>query len=419
MEINRKTLGNGLVLLHVEKPDTRMVAVNTLYRVGSANDPAECTGMAHLVEHLMFTGTAQARDFDAVLQDAGGENNAYTCEDYTLYYDLLPAQNLETALWLESDRMAHMRFRTTSMEVQRKVVMEEFKLTELNQPYGDVPRLIAERMWPAAHPYSWPVIGKSLAHIRQVTLRQVSRWHRKFYSPSNAILSIVGGISWRETEKLVERYFGHVKAGRYTRPNTLLHPAPPSRRHSRTVSRNVPDNLLVRAYRAPSRIDADFPAADLISDILGNGKSSWLYRYFVEESRLLLSVDASVDVRMGESLLVIECVLAAGVTREQVSRPLDRMLYDRLCKQLVTEAELQKALHKYETYWNLQLTDTQQLAELLAYYELMGRAEDILIDLPNYKHTTPERIQSVARRIFRRSNGFELFYHHPAPSDTD
>lgn len=416
MEINRKTLSNGLTLLHVEKPRTRMVAVNTLYRVGSANDPERCTGMAHLVEHLMFSGTPHARDFDAILQDAGGENNAYTCEDYTNYYDLLPAQNVETALWLESDRMAHMRFRTSTMEVQRKVVMEEFKLTELNQPYGDVPRLIAERVWPPAHPYSWPVIGKSLSHIRQITLSQANRFLRKFYNPSNAILSIVGGISWRETERLVEKHFGPVKPNRYTRPGTWLEPAPPSRRHSRTVCRQVPDNLLVRVYRAPSRIDADFPAADLISDILGNGKSSWLYKQLVEDSRLLLSVDASVDVRMGESLFTIECVLAPGVTRKQVSRSLDKTLYGRLCERKVTGAELQKVLHKYETYWDLQLTDTQQLAELLAYYELAGRAETLLSDLSAYKLTTPERIQDTARRIFRHGNSFELFYHHPAPS---
>lgn len=417
MEINRKTLSNGLTLLHVEKPGTRMVAVNTLYRVGSANDPEQSTGMAHLVEHLMFSGTAHARDFDAILQDAGGENNAYTCEDYTNYYDLLPAQNIETALWLESDRMAHMRFRTASMEVQRKVVMEEFKLTELNQPYGDVPRLIAERVWPSLHPYSWPVIGKSLSHIRQITLPQVTRFHRKFYSPSNAILSIAGGIPWPETERLVEQYFGQIRANQYARAASWLLPAPHTRRHSRTVCRQVPDNLLVRVYRAPSRLDTDFPATDLISDILGNGKSSWLYKHFVEDSRLLLSVDASVDVRMGESLFTIECVLAPGVTRRQVSQSLDKMLYGKLCSQSVSERELQKVLHKYETYWNLQLTDTQQLAELLAYYELMGRAEDLLSDLSNYKLVTPAHIQKTARRIFRHDNSFELFYHHPAPSN--
>jgi len=409
MKINRKTLGNGLVVVHVEKPNTNMVSVNVLYRVGSGHEDWEHTGFAHLFEHLMFGGSHQAPDFDAELQEVGGENNAFTCEDYTEFYDLLPARNIETALWLESDRMENLNICVHSLEVQRKVVMEEFKLTSLNQPYGDVPHLLAEMAWPAPCGYNWPVIGRNLDHIASATLSQVEDFYRRFYNPANAILCISGGVMWEDVQDLVDKYFARIPNDVRCVRTECVPLASPIECHKKTVFRDVPNDLLVRAFRIPSRKSPMFPECDLISDLLGNGHSSLLYDYFVTRSREMLSVDASVDVRLGNGLLVIEAVLSRGVSRKGLLHDLNSMM--RTFKQRkVLEADLEKVKNKFETNWELQLSEPQQMAEMLAYYELLGDASLLLDEVERYKKVTTEDVLRVARYVMRPSNRCDLFY---------
>lgn len=411
MKINRKTLGNGLVVVHVEKPDTNMVSVNVLYRVGSGHEDREHTGFAHLFEHLMFGGSHQAPDFDAELQEAGGENNAFTCEDYTEFYDLLPARNIETALWLESDRMEHLDICAHSLEVQRKVVMEEFKLTSLNQPYGDVPHLLADMAWPAPSSYNWPVIGQNLDHIASATLGQVEDFYRRFYNPANAILCIVGGVMWEDVQRLVDKYFARIPNDALFVRTESVPLAPPIVNHAQKVYRDVPDDLLIRAYRIPSRRSPIFPVCDLISDLLGNGQSSLLYDYFVTRNREMLSVDASVDVRLGNGLLVIEGILSPNMVRKSLLRDLNSVLRT-FKKTKVSSAELEKVKNKFEANWELQLSDTQQMAELLAYYELLGDARMILDEVERYRKVTTHDVLEVAHSVMRPSNRCDLFYLH-------
>ena len=284
-----------------------MVCVNILYQVGSRNESPDHTGFAHLFEHLMFGGTPRVPDFDLVLQEACGDNNAFTTEDITNYYITIPAQNIETALWLEADRMAGLAFTDQSLEVQRKVVMEEFKLSYLNQPYGDLSHLLFRKAFPKDHPYSWPTIGKKLSHIRTATMAQVKDFFHRYYRPDNAILCLVGNISWEQTKQLVEKWFVEneelrmkneewkikneelrMKNEEYQLPSmeyhgsslqssqdssfSILH----SSFRSVRVHRSVPSDLLLMAFHIPSRLDDRFQACDMISDVLANGKSSRL-----------------------------------------------------------------------------------------------------------------------------------------------
>lgn len=409
MQINKKTLANGLTLIHVERPATRMVTVNTLFRVGSRNEDPAHTGFAHLFEHLMFGGTEAVPDFDTPLQEAGGENNAFTCEDFTNYYDQLPACHIETALWLESDRMRGLDLGGHSLEVQRKVVMEEFKLTSLNQPYGDIPHLLAAMAWPEPSGYNWPVIGRDLDHIRRATRPQVRRFFSQHYRPSNAILSIVGGITWEDTQRLVDKYYADIPDTPTARPTATPPAAPPVRQHQLRVCRPVPDSVLMLAYRIPPRTHPDFAACDLLSDILGNGPSSRLYRGLVEERPLFLTVDASVDGRLGEGILVVEGDVRPDVERWQACHSIEACLRE-LKQQEVPAAELEKLQNKFETHFALMLADSRQLAEMLAYYEMLGDARLIEREVDAYRSVTPAQLQRVARHVFTQRNCCHLYY---------
>lgn len=410
MKINKKTLANGLTLIHVERPATRMVTVNTLFRVGSRNEHPAHTGFAHLFEHLMFGGTKAVPDFDTQLQEAGGENNAFTCEDFTNYYDLLPACHIETALWLESDRLRGLDLDGRSLEVQRKVVMEEFKLTSLNQPYGDIPHLLAAMVWPEPSSYNWPVIGSDLSHIRRATRAQVRRFFSRHYRPSNAILSIVGGITWEDTQRLVEKYYADIPDNGPARATAALPPiAPPVRQHQLRVRRPVPDSVLLLAYRIPPRTHPDFAACDLLSDVLGNGPSSRLYRRLVEQQPLFLNIDASVDGRLGDGMLVVEGEVHPEVGRWQAAHSIEACLRE-LKEQVVPPQELEKLQNKFETHFAHLLTDGRQLAEMLAYYEMLGDARMIEREVETYRSVTPAELRRVARKVFTQHNRCHLFY---------
>ncbi len=407
MHISSHTLPNGLRILHSEDTSTQMVSVNILYKVGARNERPEQTGFAHLFEHLMFGGSVNIPDYDTPLQLAGGENNAYTTNDYTNYYITLPASNIETAFWLESDRMLSLAFTPESLEVQRKVVMEEFKQHYLNQPYGDVSHLIA-RLSYKQHPYRWPTIGLELSHIADATMDDVKAFFHRFYAPNNAILSVVGNISFERTLELAEKWFGDIPSRDIDR-TPIPHEPPMQRQRRMTVRRNVPSDLLYMAFHIPPRTDADFPACDMISDILANGHSSRLYRRLVEGERLFTSLDAYVSGRIDTGQLFIVGMPADGVDIRTAEAAVWKEL-DLLCHETPSDHEFEKVKNKFESATATELSDYQHRSAELAYMEMLGDANLINKEIDTYRSVTPQHFHRVCRKVLRRRNSCVLHY---------
>lgn len=413
--IHRLRLENGLRVVHVEDRTTQMVTVNTLYAVGSRNELPERTGFAHLFEHLMFGGTTAEPDFDRPLQEACGDNNAFTTNDYTNYYDTLPVQNIEVALRLESDRMRSLAFTPRSLEVQRKVVVEEFHQNYICQPYGDMLHLLSSLCFPPGHSYSWPTIGLVPEHISTATMEEVKRFFQCYYRPSNAILCIVGNITWERTQELVHKWYDDVPAvpqvlAEDIQASVRTEPQWPHRRQRRlTVRRDVPNEVLVLAFSIPSRLHPDFAACDMLSDVLGNGRSSLLWRRLVEEQHLLTHVDASVNANMGDGLLVIEALPAPGVALGSAEEALWECIADLRCKPL-EERTLEKVKNKFEACEAMQSIDIPHVAHRLALFEMLGDAHLIDEEIPTYRAVTSRQLHAIARRILTKVNSFVLSY---------
>ncbi len=407
MHINTHTLANGLRVLHSEDLSTQMVSVNLLYKVGSRNESEKQTGFAHLFEHLMFGGSVNIPDFDTPLQLASGENNAFTTNDYTNYYITIPAANIETAFWLESDRMLSLAFTPESLEVQRKVVMEEFKQHYLNQPYGDLSHIMAALAY-KVHPYRWPTIGLELSHIANATMDDVKAFFHRFYAPNNAILSVVGNISFEETVRLADKWFGPIPAREVDRTPVPQEP-PMVRQRRKTVRRNVPSDLLYMAFAVPGRTDADFPACDMITDVLANGHSSRFYKHLVEERKLFTSLDAYVSGRIDTGQIFIAGMPSDGVDIHDAERAVWEEL-DRMCHERVSEHELDKVKNKFESNAAAEFTDYQHCSAELAYMEMLGDADLVNHEIEAYRSVTAEQLLRVCRRVLRRKNSCVLHY---------
>lgn len=408
IEIQRHTLDNGLRIVHNKNAATGMVAVNLLYQVGSRNEQYEYTGMAHLLEHLMFGGSANAPCFDRILQEAGGENNAWTNNDITNYYEILPVQNIETALWIEADRMENLLLGDKALEVQRNVVQEEFKQRCLNAPYGDAGHILRRNVY-HCHPYRWPVIGKSLEDIETVPKEVVRDFYHRFYVPDNAILSVVGNIDSDRLFRLVEKYFGHIAAG--NRPKSVL-PVEPRQTEARVeqVQRNVPHNMLIKAYRMCDRNSADYHASDMISDILSNGRSSRFYQNIYAKGNMVSSIDASITGDIDEGMLVVKAQLLPGVSYEVVEAAIDKEL-DMLKTQLTDVRELDKLKNRYESNALFSNINNDERAANLAYYEMLGDANMINRVIDDYRQTTPEAIRRVSQYLLDERNSTTIYYN--------
>ena len=406
-KINRHTLDNGLRLVHYEDASTQMVALNIVYDVGARDEHPQHTGFAHLFEHLMFGGSVNIPDYDTPLQLAGGENNAWTNNDITNYYLTVPKANVETGFWLESDRMLGLAFSEHSLEVQREVVMEEFKQRCLNQPYGDVGHLLRPLAY-QVHPYRWPTIGKELSHIAQATLQEVEDFFYRYYAPNNAVLAVTGNISWEETLRLTEKWFAPVP---YRHVPERHLPAEPEQQAERrlTVERNVPLDALFMVYHMCSRDDADYYAFDILSDILSNGRSSRLIRHLVQEQNLFSSIDAYISGSRDAGLFHISGKPAAGVSLEQAEAAVRKEL-EQLQQQPVEAAELEKVKNKFESTQIFGNINYLNVATNLAWYELTGQAEDINQTVERYRAVTSGQLQAVARQAFRQENCSVLHY---------
>ena len=407
IQVNHYTLPNGLRIVHNEDNSTQMVALNLLYDVGARDEDPEHTGFAHLFEHLMFGGSVNIPDYDTPVQNAGGENNAWTNNDITNYYITLPYQNVETGFWLESDRMLSLDFSPQSLEVQRQVVIEEFKQRNLNQPYGDASHLLREMAY-QTHPYRWPTIGKEISHIANATLDEVKSFFYRFYAPNNAILAVTGHISFDETVRLAEKWFGPILA-REIPKRQLPAESPQTAIRRRSVERRVPVDALYMAFHMCNRYHREYHVFDIITDLLSNGRSSRFIQTLVQEKKLFTSIDAYISGSLDEGLLHITGKPASGVTLEQAEEAVWQEL-DKLKTVPVTEDELEKVKNRYESEQIFNNINYLNVATNLAFFELLGRAEDINLEVGKYRSVTVGQIQDTARRTFVPENCNILYY---------
>jgi len=400
-------LNNGLKVIVHEDASTPMVAVNVLYDVGAKDEEPEKTGFAHLFEHLMFGGSINAEDFDAPLQRAGGESNAFTSNDITNYYDTLPAANIETALWLESDRMMSLAFSEQSLAIQKKVVCEEYRENYINKPYGDVWHKIRQLAY-TTHAYRWPTIGKELSHIEDATLDYVKHFFHKHYNPSNAILVIAGGVKMKNIKPLVEKWFAPIPAGvKYNRALTKE----PTQKASRflEVTADVPTTCLFKVYHMAERDSDRFYYADTLSDILSNGSSSRLYQNLVKGKNLFTDLDAYVLGSDDAGLFIVEGKLADNTNMKDAEDAIEEEL-NLIKHELVKEPELQKVKNKTESNFVFSNSKLLYKAMNLAIYERMGNANLVNNEVDQYLKITAEDLKKEANLIFDANNCSTMHY---------
>ena len=405
--IIRLTLENGLRLVHHEDTSTQMVALNIVYDVGARDEHPDHTGFAHLFEHLMFGGSRHIPDYDTPLQLAGGENNAWTNNDITNYYLTVPKANVETGFWLESDRMLGLDFSEHSLEVQRGVVMEEFKQRCLNQPYGDVGHLLRPLAY-KVHPYRWPTIGKELSHIAQATLDEVRTFFYRHYAPNNAVLAVTGNISWKETVRLTQKWFGDIPRREVPVRQLAQEPTQDEERRLE-VKRPVPVDALFMAFHMCRRDEPNYYAFDILSDLLANGRSSRLNQRLVQERKLFSNIDAYISGSRDAGLLQISGRPSAGVTLEEAEDAIWEEL-DLLRHKTVDERELEKVKNKFESTQIFGNINYLNVATNLAWFELTGQAEDINEEVSHYRTVTIGHLREVSHQALRRENSVVLHY---------
>ncbi|WP_025762421.1 M16 family metallopeptidase [Dyadobacter tibetensis] len=402
------TLENGLQVFVHEDFATPMAAVNILYNVGSRDEDENRTGFAHLFEHLMFGGSKNIPDYDIPVQRVGGENNAFTSPDITNYYITLPARNIETAFWLESDRMMSLSFDPNVLEVQRKVVIEEFKQRYLNQPYGDMWLKLRPLAY-SQHPYRWATIGKDISHIEEATMEEVQAFFYKFYRPNNAVMVVAGAVHTHDVRMLAEKYFGPIPSGPIYQRNLPKEPIQTAPRFLET-SAQVPLNSLVKVFHMPGRYDKDYYAGDLLSDILGRGKSSRLYRSLLKESPFFNSISASVTASLDPGLLLIKGNLNPGVDMKEADEAVNEILATML-SQPVEEQELAKVKNQTEATLAFSEVELLNRAMNLAFAANAGNVDWANEDADIIHNLSTEDLYVAAQNILRPANASTLYYH--------
>jgi zinc protease len=401
------TLPNGLRCLVHEDFTTPLAVLNILYDVGSRDESPDQTGFAHLFEHLMFSGSVNVPNYDEPLQKVGGENNAFTSQDITNYYLSLPAANIETGFWLESDRMLDLAFSENGLDVQRKVVVEEFKQNYLNQPYGDV-WLKLKPLAYQTHPYQWNTIGKEISHIEEAEMADVRAFFRQHYAPQNAILVVAGAVAFEEVKRLTEKWFGPIAGGEY-RPRQL--PQEPAQTEARRteVTAAVPLSALYKAWHMPARNDPRYHAVDLLSDVLGRGKSSRLHQKLVKELQLFNNVSSSLTGSLDPGLLVVSGKLNAGVTLEEADRAVEAVVAEFLREEIPTE-ELEKVKNQAEAGLVFGEIELLNRALALAIGKLLGNANLVNEEPALLQAVTPAEVREAAELVLRPENCSTLYY---------
>ena len=407
VNFERFSLSNGLRVIVHQDTSTPMAVVNVMYDVGARDEDANRTGFAHLFEHLMFGGSVNIPVYDEPLQMAGGENNAYTTNDLTNYYIQLPAENLETAFWLESDRMLSLAFTDNSLEVQRKVVCEEFKEHYLNKPYGDVWLKLRDLAY-EVHPYRWMTIGKELSHIETAQLQDVKDFFFKHYTPANAVLTVAGNVNTGEIKRLAEKWFGNIPAGEKYVRNLPQEPGQTAPAHLE-VKAPVPLDALYKCWHIYPRLDKRYYVTDLITEILGGGASSRLFQSLVKEQQLFSSIQCSHFGSIDAGLLYIDGKLIKGITMKQGEEAINIEL-DKMKRQLVDRTELEKVKNKTESLMAFEDISLVNRANSLATYELLGDADLMNKELAMYQAVTEKEIQQECCNIFVDSNCSTMYY---------
>lgn len=404
---NKFTLKNGLTVLHHEDTSSQLCVLNTLYRVGSKDENPNHTGFAHLFEHLMFGGSINIKDFDSELQKVGGESNAFTSNDITNYYVTLPANNIETGFWLESDRMLSLAFSQESLNVQKNVVIEEFKERYLNQPYGDIWLKLLPLVY-KKHPYSWPTIGKDISHIENSSLDDVISFFKRFYSPNNAILSVVGNITLEKTKQLVEKWYNDIPSQIMSREPYPFEPIQTEPKKE-TFAADVPLDVVVKAYHSCKRMHKDYYTTDLLCDILGTGRSSRLYNSLVKGKKLFSELDCYLTGDIETGLFIIEGKAISGVNIYEAELAINSEIA-LLIKEGIKIDELQKVKNKAET--NIKFNDLGVLnkAMKLAYCEVLGDINLMNTEVDQYSGVETADIIALAKKILNENNCSTLYY---------
>jgi zinc protease len=401
------TLDNGLRVIVHEDHTVQIAVMNILYDVGSRDERPDKTGFAHLFEHLMFGGSVNIPSYDEPLQVVGGENNAFTNTDITNYYLTLPASNLETGFWLESDRMLSLSFDPQVLEVQRKVVIEEFKQRYLNQPYGDVWLKLRPLAY-TQHPYQWATIGKEISHIENATLQDVKDFFFTYYVPCNAVLVVAGNVTVNQVKDLAKKWFESIPGGikpvrRLTyEPNQL-------QKRMEKITAKVPAHALYKAYHMPGRFDSGFHAADLLSDVLGRGHSSRLYNQLVKERELFTSISSFTMGTIDPGLIVVNGRLKPGIEVEQAEAAIDEII-DDLIANGATEEELTKTKNQALTTIEFEKVEVMNRAMNLAFTALSGDVESVNHESEKIAGITLNDIQKSAAEILRQENSSVLYY---------
>jgi zinc protease len=407
IQFERFTMANGLRVIVHQDTSTPMAVMNIMYDVGARDENPAQTGFAHLFEHLMFGGSVNIPDYDEPLQMAGGENNAYTTNDLTNYYIQLPAQNLETAFWLESDRMLSLAFGEKSLETQRKVVCEEFKEHYLTKPYGDVWHKMRELAY-QKHPYRWMTIGKELSHIEEAKLDDVKNFFFKHYRPVNAVLVVAGNVTTERVKELAEKWFGDIPTGeKYVRNLPQEEAQTTARRLA--IKADVPLDAFYKCWHMGSRLDKSYHAVDLLTDILSGGGSSRLYQALVKEKQLFSNIECHHFGSTDNGLVTVEGKLVKGVMIADAEKAVEAEL-EKIKNELVSEAELQKVKNKTESMIAFEDMSVMSRANSLAYYEILGDASWMNEELDKYAAVTVADIQEQAKQIFREENSNTLYY---------
>lgn len=407
IKFDKFTLDNGLIVLVHRDETTPVVAFNVLYNVGARDENPDKTGFAHLFEHLMFEGSANIPNYDNPLQQAGGENNAFTNNDITNYYITLPKENIETAFWLESDRMLELAFSQDKLDIQKKVVIEEFKQRYLNQPYGDWHLLLRPLAF-LHHPYQWPTIGKDIAHIEQATLAEVKNFFFSYYAPNNAIISIVGNIETNEMKRLAEKWFGSIPKRNVPERKLPVEPIQTKARSTET-KRSVPLNTIFKAFHMAGRNTPEYYTTDLISDILSNGKSSRLIQRLIKKEQLFSNINAYITGDIDPGLFIITGNLNKGISFKKAEKAINQEL-ELMMNELVSPYELEKVKNKIEASLIYSEVNILNKAMNLAYHELLGDGENINNETAKYNAVTSELIQQTSKQIFTPKNCTTLYY---------
>ena len=407
------TLSNGLQVVVHEDLSSKLAAVNVMYNVGSRDEEVGKTGFAHLFEHLMFGGSQHIPSYDQALQQVGGDNNAYTTPDVTNYYCTLPADNLTTAFWLESDRMLGLSFRPKVLAVQQQVVIEEFKEMYLNQPYGDAWLKLSELAY-TVHPYRWPVIGQDTKHISQATMKDVQAFFAKFYAPNNAILVVAGRVKLSQVKELCQKWFEPIPPGPdYVRtlPQEPAQTAP----RSITIEGDVPLNAIYKAYHVPARLSPAYHAAELLCTSLGEGKSARLYEQLVEAKRYLNTIEVYTTQTADPGLLIVNGTLNEGISFEQVDEAL-LSIFATIQAQGLTATELAKAKNHAETYWVSTAVDLCHRAQALALATSLGDTDLVNKEMEQVQGITVEDVQDVATQVLDVKNSSTIYYRSTTSS---